>query len=91
MEPCGIIFIKIFSKTGVSVHHRHIFLDVNIAVFNRAPQALGKDIIKDPSSAIHADPDARICQHLGERHAGELAPSATFPRAAHAEPLAAPP
>ena len=66
MKSSCVIKIKIFPKTIMGVPHRHIFMDVNIIIFYRPPQTLGKNIIQVPASPVHADPDFIIQQHLRE-------------------------
>ncbi len=72
MKPFGIVNIEIFPKAIMSVNHRRIFLDVNISVFDRPPQTLDKDIVKGPSSPIHADPNSCVQQLLRKIDRREL-------------------
>jgi hypothetical protein len=60
-------------------------------VFQGSPKPLTEHAIHPAAQAIHTDPDADRVQHAREARARELAPSAAIPRAAHAEPWAAPP
>ena len=52
--------------------HRQIFLDINIPVFYRTPKTLDKNIVKDPASPVHADPNSCVQQFLRKIDRREL-------------------
>src|SRR3982074_1700389 len=54
------------SATGIGV-------EVDLLVFETAPQPLDKDIVRVAALAIHADRDRVVLQGAGEVVAGELA------------------
>lgn len=72
MEPFGIVHIKIFPESVVSVDHCRIFLNVNIPVFYRTPKSLDKNIIENPASPVHANPDFCVQQLLRKIERREL-------------------
>ena len=74
MEPFGIIPVEIRSQSIMGIGHRRILHDVNVVIFDRSPESLDEDIVKDPSTTVHADPDLVLQQDLDERHRRELNP-----------------
>ena len=46
--------------------------EIDLLVFDRAPKTFHKDVVEDPSSAVHADLDSCCFQHPGESAGGEL-------------------
>ena len=48
-------------------------MQIHALVFQRPPQPLNEHVIHPAAPPVHADLDAGIGQHLGERQAGELA------------------
>ena len=49
-----------------------VILDIDIFVLERAPETFGENVVKDPATAIHADPDVLSFQYPRERNAGKL-------------------
>ena len=45
---------------------------VNLLIFDRAPQPLDKDVVHEAAASVHRDRDPRRLQLAGERRAGEL-------------------
>ena len=52
--------------------HRQIFLDINIPVFYRTPKTFDKNIVKNPASPVHADPNSCVQQLLRKIDRREL-------------------
>ena len=48
-------------------------MEIGLLVFDRPPETLDKDVVKDPVSDVHADPDTIFLQQLGKLMAGKLA------------------
>src|SRR5215475_1437889 len=72
MPPFTIIKIEIVANSRQERRYVLVSLDVNIFVLERPPEAFDKDIVKDPSTAIHTDQDAGSLQPPGKFAAGEL-------------------
>jgi hypothetical protein len=49
-------------------------MKVHLLIFYAAPEPFDEDVVSPGSSTVHADLDASLQQHAGERQAGELAP-----------------
>ena len=45
---------------------------VNLLIFDRAPQPLDEDVVHEAAASVHRDRDPRRLQLAGERRAGEL-------------------
>jgi hypothetical protein len=51
-----------------------IVVEIDLLVFDRPPQPLDKDVIKDAATAIHADPNIVFLKPPGKLIAGKLTP-----------------
>ena len=49
-------------------------MEINFFILDCSPRAFHKDVILDPTTTIHADPDPRILKMLGKLHTGKLNP-----------------
>ena len=47
-------------------------MDIYIPIFDRTPETLDKDIVKDPASSVHADQDLFLQQLLRKIQRSEL-------------------
>ncbi len=52
--------------------HTGVGLEVNLLIFDSAPEPLDKNIVTPCSLAIHGDLDLLTLEHIGEVYAGEL-------------------
>ena len=68
-----IVEIEPTANTGFGLGHTRIGVEVDLLVFEAAPQPLDEDVVHAPALAVHADGDAVILQRAGEILAGELA------------------
>jgi hypothetical protein len=64
--------IKIIVQTLSGVGIDLIVFYVNLFIFHASPQPFGKNIVKDPSFAVHADVNPLGQQFCGEIVAGKL-------------------
>src|ERR687884_855783 len=62
------------ADAGLGFGHRRIGIEVDLLVFEAAPQPLDEDIVHAPALAVHADGDPVPLEGAGEVGAGELAP-----------------
>lgn len=74
-----IVEVKVTSQTCSRLAGRSIIVEVRILVFHHMPQAFGKDIIRCPTAAIHADLDAGGGKALEILWADEVAAMITVP------------
>src|SRR5215467_15706569 len=72
MQSFAVVEIEIAADSRHERRRVFVVLDVNVFVLERSPEALNKDVVKDPSTAIHTDQDADALQAPGEFAAGEL-------------------
>ena len=61
------------ANTGLGFGHSRISMEVDLLIFEAAPQPLDEDVVHAPAFAVHADRDAMPLQGAGEVVAGELA------------------
>ena len=52
---------------------RLVGMEVDLLVFDRSPETLDKDVVKDSATTVHADPDIVFLQPAGKLTAGKLA------------------
>lgn len=57
MIPAIVIQGKISIKSLFSIPVNMVTFNINLLIFNASPKPLYKDIIKNPSPAIHTDGD----------------------------------
>ena len=73
MKLLPVIENEVFGEAITSLRNRLVLVRVDLLVFDRTPQVLDKDVVKDP--AIHFDPDILFLQLPGKFTAGKLTPS----------------
>jgi hypothetical protein len=72
VQPALVVEAQPLADADARLETVGIGLQVNLFVFQAAPQSLDKDIVQPASAAVHADPDPGGFQRVGERRAGEL-------------------
>ncbi len=72
MRSLGVIKDQIFAEGGSGLWNIAIGMQIDLLVFDRAPQPFNKDIVPPRSLAIHADGDFSILQDLCESDGGKL-------------------
>src|SRR6516165_9797611 len=70
----GVVKVQPGANTGLGFVNSRISMEVDLFVFEAAPQPLDKDVVHAPALAIHADHDPVPFQGAGKVVAGELAP-----------------
>ena len=73
MRAAAIVEVEIAADRGAGLADAVVGLEVDLLVFDAAPQPFDKDIIPPSPFAVHADGDAVGGQHAGKGRAGELA------------------
>src|SRR5438270_10608467 len=61
------------ANAGLGFGHCRIGIEVDLLVFETAPQPLNEDVVHAPALAVHADRDAMPLQGAGKIVTGELA------------------
>ena len=61
--PLFVVESKIRSQPDCQSTHRSVTLEINVFIFDAAPKAFDKDVIKGTNSAIHADDNARALEY----------------------------
>ncbi len=72
MRPSPIVKVQIAADRGARFAGALAGLQIHLLVFHRFPQPLDEHIIAPRALAVHADRNAVLDQHAGERLAGEL-------------------
>src|SRR5499427_1167308 len=70
----GVVKVQPGANTGLGFGNRRISMEVDLFVFEAAPQPLDKDVVHAPALAVHADHDAMPLQGAGKVVTGEVAP-----------------
>jgi hypothetical protein len=68
-----VVKVEPSANAGLGLGHRRIGVEVDLLVFQAAPQSLDEDVVHASTLAIHADRDPVALQRAGEVVAGELA------------------
>ena len=72
MESFGIIKPEISLQVTSGVGNRRVLVNVNLLVFDAAPETLNENVVEGPAAAVHADSDAFVFQYTDERCTGKL-------------------
>ena len=72
MRPAVIVEIEIAADRRAGLGHAVVGSEIHLLVFDAAPQPLNEDVVAPRALSVHADRDAILDQHAGERHAREL-------------------
>ena len=78
MQPFGVVDADVVFVSVPKVQCVFVGIQVNVVVFDVAPEPLDVDVVGGPSASVHADSEFRIIwtfadQRLDEHLAGELA------------------
>jgi hypothetical protein len=73
MEPLRVVKFEILIQCASDFSDRTVVVEIYFLIFDRSPQALDKDVVKDAAPAVHADGDPTSFQPVRELGAGELA------------------
>ena len=73
MLALRVVKVKPGANTGFGFGHCRISVQVDLLVFEAAPQPLDEDVVHAPALAVHADHDPVPFQGAGEVVASELA------------------
>lgn len=66
VQSLPIVEFKVPPQSFSGLTHNPVFLKVDLFVFHRPPQPLYKNIVIDPASTIHTDPNLR-CHQLPKK------------------------
>ena len=73
MKACMIVKLDIPANSMLPLPYTVIVMQIHFLIFDCSPQSLCENVIEDPSTAIHANPDLMGLQQIGERHTRKLA------------------
>jgi len=65
--------LDVLADSASGFADRVVSMQINLFVFDRAPEAFHKNIVTPAAFAVHADGDALLLQSAGEVDTGELA------------------
>lgn len=72
MELLMVVEAEPVADAGSRLRHAPVVVQIDLFVFQRAPQPLNKDVVHVAPAAIHADRHAALGQHAGELVGREL-------------------
>src|SRR5438874_1086351 len=72
MWASAVIEVEVTADRSASLADAVVGAQIHLLVFYTAPQPLDKDVVAPSSFAVHADRNAVVDEHAGERRAGEL-------------------
>ena len=73
MRSLLVVEVEPGADPGLGLGHTRIGVEVDLLVFETAPQSLDEDVVHAPALAVHADRDPVVLQSAGEVVTGELA------------------
>ena len=79
VQPPVIVKAEIVGQGASGVARAVVLFQVHLFVLDRAPEALGEDVIQGSTAAIHTDLDAGVREQLGVLRAGEMAALVAIP------------
>ena len=74
MRPAGVVEGEIARESRGRCGDGVVGVQVDLFVFDRAPEAFDKDVVAPAALAIHADADPVLLEEPGEGRAGKLRP-----------------
>ena len=72
MRPAAVVEGQVAADRAASFADRVVGSEVDLLLFDRAPEPFDEDAIPPSALSVHADGDASLEQHGGELLAGEL-------------------
>src|ERR1043166_2192500 len=73
MRPPAIVEVEVAPERCTRVGDTVVGSEIDLLAFDTAPQSFDEGVVSPRSLAVHADGDAVVEEHAGERRAGELA------------------
>ena len=73
MRSSAIVETEVTGECAVDVAGCLIGMQIDLLVFDAAPQALDEHVVDSACLAVHADRDVVGLEHVGELRGGELA------------------
>ena len=74
MAALVVVEIKVFSQSSLNLTDAAVVTQINIFVFDRPPQPLGKDVVHAPPASVHADVNRGVSgQETGIPRTGKMA------------------
>src|SRR5690242_8914323 len=74
MRSLEVVELEVARYARTSLDEVTIGVQVDLFVFQRAPQPLDEDVVQAASFAVHADAYSGVTQNARERLGGELRP-----------------
>jgi len=72
MKSLHIVEEEVFSQAITNLRDPLVVLEIDLLVFDGPPETLDKNIIVDPTTTVHANPDIPLFQPTGKLKAGKL-------------------
>jgi hypothetical protein len=69
---CALVEVEIAADRGAGIRHPVVGAQINLLVFDAAPQSLDEHVVAPGALAVHADRNAVGGEHAGEGRPGEL-------------------
>jgi hypothetical protein len=73
MRPAAIVKVEVTSDRCAGLGRGVVGFEIDLLVFDAAPQPRDEDVVPPGALAVHADGDPIFDQHASECRAGELA------------------
>ena len=72
VESFRIVELEVSLQVAPRVGNRRVLVNVNLLVFDAAPETLNKNVVEGPAPTVHADSDVLVLQYFNECRAGKL-------------------
>lgn len=72
MRAQGIVFVEEAPQAIAQLGERGVLVQVDVLVFDRAPEAFDERVVERTAAAVHTDSDVALLQRRQEQLTGEL-------------------
>ncbi len=67
-----IVEVDVVAEASIEVRHGLMKVEIDMFVFDGAPETFVEDVVESPATAVHADANARCFQAAGKVQRGDL-------------------
>lgn len=72
MKPLVVVEVEVFAQALDGLGHPFVVVQIDLFVFDAAPEPLDKDVVQCSTASIHTDGDLSLFENTGEGAAREL-------------------
>ena len=72
MKPLVVVEVEVFAQALDCLGDTFVVVQIDLFVFDAAPEPLDKDVVQRSTASIHTDGDFALFENIGESAAREL-------------------